>query len=57
MPILKTVDLEDSELCLIDSQIPKTAGLAGLEGLLNLMLPKAEDLADFREILDLELIY
>ena len=37
-------------LCLIDSQIPKTAGLAGLEGLLNLLLQKAEGLADFVEI-------
>ena len=48
-----TVDLEDSEfLCLIDSPIPKTAVLAGLAGLLNLLLQKAEGLADFGEILD-----
>ena len=31
-------------LCLIDSPFPKTAGLAGL---LNLLLKKAEGLADF----------
>ena len=36
-------------LCLIDSQIPKTAGLAGL---LNLLLQKAQCLADLEEILD-----
>ena len=29
-------------ICLIDSQIPKTAGLAGLEGLLNDLLQQAE---------------
>ena len=46
VPILKTVYLEDLELCLIDSQIPKMAGLAGLESLLNLLLQKAEGLAD-----------
>ena len=50
MPILKTVDLEDSNLCLIDYQVPKMAGLAGLEGLPNLLLQQAEDLADFGEI-------
>ena len=33
-----------------DCQIPKTAGLAGLEGLTNLLLQQAEDLADFAEI-------
>ena len=38
-------------VCLIDSPIPKTAGLAGLEGLLNFLLQKAEGLADFEEIL------
>ena len=32
------------------TKIPKTAGLAGLEGLLNLLLQQAEGLADFREI-------
>ena len=32
--------------------IPNTAGLAGLAGLLNLLLQKAEGLADFGEILD-----
>ena len=37
--------------CLIDSQIPKTAVLAGLEGLLNLLLQKVAGLADFGEIL------
>ena len=35
---------------MIDSQIPKT--LAGLEGLLNLPLQKAEGLVDFGEILN-----
>ena len=48
VPILKTVD---SNLCLIDYQIPKTAGLAALEGLPNLLLQQAEGLADFEEIL------
>ena len=43
------VDLEDSEFVFDDSPIPKTAGLAGL---LNLLLQKAEGLADFGEILD-----
>ena len=48
MPILKIVDLEDSNLCFIDYQIPK---LAGLEGLPNLLLQQAKGLADFEEIL------
>ena len=43
------VDLEDSDLSLIDSPIPKMAGLAGLQ---SLLLQKAEGLADFGEILD-----
>ena len=38
-------------LCLIDYQLSKTAGLAGLEGLLSLLLQKVEGLADFGEIL------
>ena len=37
---------------LIDSPIPKAASLAGSAGLLNLLLQKAEVLADFDEILD-----
>ena len=36
---------------MIGSEILKTVGLAGLEGLLNLLLQKAEGLADFAEIL------
>ncbi len=36
---------------MIDSEILKTVGLVGLEGLLNLLLQKAEGLADFGEIL------
>ena len=32
---------------MIDCQIPKTAGLAGLEGLPSLLLQHAEGLADF----------
>ena len=39
-------------LRLIDSPMPKTVGLAGLVGLLKLLLQKAEGLADFGEILD-----
>ena len=38
-------------MCLIDSLIPKAAGLAGLACLLNLLLQKAEGLPDFGEIL------
>ena len=38
-------------MCLIDYQIPKTAGLACLEGLLNLLFIQVEGLADFGEIL------
>ena len=55
MPILKTVDLEapwkTRNLRLIDYQILKTAGLAGLEGLLSLLLQQAEGLADFGEVI------
>ena len=36
---------------MIDYQLPKTAGLAGSEGLPNLLLQQAECLADFEEIL------
>ena len=36
---------------MIGSEILKTVGLVGLEGLLNLLLQKAEGLADFGEIL------
>ena len=36
---------------MIDYQIPKTAGLAGLEGLPNLLHKSAEGLVDFGEIL------
>ena len=36
---------------MIGSEILKTVGLAGFEGLLNLLLQKAEGLADFAEIL------
>ena len=39
-------------VCLIDSPLPKMAGLAGLLKVLNLLLQKAEGLADFGEILD-----
>ena len=54
MPILKTVDLEDSKFVLSDYQILKTAGLAGLEGLPNLLLQQVEGLADFGEIYGLK---
>ena len=36
---------------MIESPVPKTAGLAGLADLLNLLLEKAESLADVGEIL------
>ena len=54
MPSLKKVDLEDSDLFLIDYQILKTAGLAGLAGLVGLpspLLQQAEGLAEFIEII------
>ena len=38
-PILKMVDLIHSEFA-FDSQVPKAAGFAGLEGLVNLLLQK-----------------
>ena len=37
--------------CLIDTQIPKTAGLACSEGLLDLLVHEAEGLVDFGETL------
>ena len=37
--------------CLIDTQIPKTAGLAGSEGLLDLLEHEAKGLADSEETL------
>ena len=43
--------LSRPRVCLIDYQILKTAGLAGLKGLPNLLLQQAEGLADFGEIL------
>ena len=45
------VDLKDSDMLLIDSEIPRTSGLASLEGQPNLLLKQAEGLADFGEIL------
>ena len=50
MPILKKVDLEDSEFP-FDYEIPKTADFAGLEGLPSLLLQQAEGLTDFGRIL------
>ena len=38
-------------LCLIDYQIPKTAGLGGLEGMSNLLFQQADSLADFTAII------
>ena len=46
------VDSVDSMFVFIESQIPKTAGLAGLEGLLGILLQKGEDFAGFRELND-----
>ena len=47
----RTVDLEDSEFVLIDAQIPKTACLACLKGLLNILLRNVKGSADFGKIL------
>ena len=51
MPILKRWTWKTRNLCLIDCKNPKTADLAGLEGLPNLQLQQTEGLADFGEIL------
>ena len=49
----ETVDLEDSEFLFDCFPIPKRASLAGLAGMLRLLLQKAECVADFGGILDL----